>query len=452
MCFLFKQPSELPRVLCASQCPPHNVVHEMNDYPLYYDPAYFPESFQTIFDSEDSVCEWLLMGLKEHSLCGCSCVPLEHGFEEFEDNVRYVAPMFEIRFCSVQIQVPILYIESSLFSFCRLHHLLLQLKSKLSCVYVRSGENAMYAEAVVFDAPPWLFQTDEEISMSLSALSVSQLHYVTQKLCISSLRRKIDFIQAIINDFRYERCQFRETLSCRMRPWTFIISHHFQDRYGDVVFYALRDSRSCQIFKNHDCVVDGLDGFRDILWLSENLNTMSSKLGSVSKDDILHVLQNIPSHLRPSYNFRTVRGCRSVLLGHIRSRISFLASLSMRNFYEVCFSVLPFHADYCLSRGAVTEQILNVEYGDIIISQLQLPSKNVTRSFERRQLQKESIINENSHRVEEICSAWPTVVSDDIVFQCLESYRLHTIWDPVVVCCVCGLECANVVEHVLSGT
>jgi hypothetical protein len=82
----------------------------------------------------------------------------------------------------------------------------------------------------------------------------------------------------------------------------------------------------------------------------------SSKLGSVLKDVILHVLQNIPSHLRPSYNFRTVRGCRSVLLAHsIRSRISFLASLSMRNFYEVCFSVLPFHTDYCLSRGAVTE-------------------------------------------------------------------------------------------------
>jgi hypothetical protein len=106
----------------------------------------------------------------------------------------------------------------------------------------------MYAEAVVFDAPPspWLFQTDEGFSMSLSALSVSQLQYVTQKLRISSLRQKIDFIQAIIDDFRYERCQFpsRERLSCRTRPWTFIISHHFQDRYasGDVVFYALRDT------------------------------------------------------------------------------------------------------------------------------------------------------------------------------------------------------------------
>jgi hypothetical protein len=38
--FLSKQPSVLPRVLCASQCPPHNVLHETYEYPLYYDPFY----------------------------------------------------------------------------------------------------------------------------------------------------------------------------------------------------------------------------------------------------------------------------------------------------------------------------------------------------------------------------------------------------------------------------
>ena len=66
--------------------------------------------------------------------------------------------MFEIKFHRVQIQVSILYIESSMFSFCRLHHLLFHLISKLSGVYHESGESTMYAEAVVFDASPWLFQ------------------------------------------------------------------------------------------------------------------------------------------------------------------------------------------------------------------------------------------------------------------------------------------------------
>ena len=135
MCFLFnKQPSELSRALCTSECPPHNVLHDMNDYPSYYDPVYFPTNYPSIFDSEDSVCEWLLMGLKKHSFVCCSCVFLQNGFEQCEDSVRYNASMFEIKFHCVQIQVSILYIESSMFSFCRLHHLLFHLISKLSGV------------------------------------------------------------------------------------------------------------------------------------------------------------------------------------------------------------------------------------------------------------------------------------------------------------------------------
>ena len=47
----------------------------------------------------------------------------------------------------------------------------------------------MYAEAVVFDAPPWLFQIDEDFSTSLSTLSIPQLQHVTQKLRIFCLHR-----------------------------------------------------------------------------------------------------------------------------------------------------------------------------------------------------------------------------------------------------------------------
>ena len=74
--------------------------------------------------------------------------------------------------------------------------------------------------------------------MSLSALSIPQLQHVTQKLRISFLHRKDDFIRAIVNDFRYEQFQFREKLSCQTRPWTSLISHYFQDQYGDFFFFC----------------------------------------------------------------------------------------------------------------------------------------------------------------------------------------------------------------------
>ena len=53
-----------------------------------------------------------------------------------------------------------------------------------------------------------MFQSDEDFSMSVSTLSIPQLQHVTQKLRIFCLRRKVDFIRAIVNDFCYERCNY----------------------------------------------------------------------------------------------------------------------------------------------------------------------------------------------------------------------------------------------------
>ena len=70
MPFLFKQPSVLPHILSTSQCPPH-VLHDVTEYPLYYDPLYSPADHTTLFESEQSVCQWLWHGLVVHQV-GCS--------------------------------------------------------------------------------------------------------------------------------------------------------------------------------------------------------------------------------------------------------------------------------------------------------------------------------------------------------------------------------------------
>ena len=64
--FLFKQPSVLARALCASICPPHDVQHDCTHYPLFYDPLYFPQYNCAVFESEQSVCQWLSTGLDTH--------------------------------------------------------------------------------------------------------------------------------------------------------------------------------------------------------------------------------------------------------------------------------------------------------------------------------------------------------------------------------------------------
>ena len=40
---LSQQPSVLPRVFCASQCPPDNLSHEIDEFLIYYDLVYFPQ-------------------------------------------------------------------------------------------------------------------------------------------------------------------------------------------------------------------------------------------------------------------------------------------------------------------------------------------------------------------------------------------------------------------------
>ena len=48
-------------------------------------------------------------------------------------------------------------------------------------------------------------------------------------------------------------------------------------------------------------------------------------------------------------------------------------------------------------------------------------------------------------KIEQICSNWPSVVPDNIIFKCLANYRCHTVWTPPHICCVCGLQCKEVI-------
>ena len=47
-------------------------------------------------------------------------------------------------------------------------------------------------------------------------------------------------------------------------------------------------------------------------------------------------------------------------------------------------------------------------------------------------------------KIEQICLNWPSVILDNIIFECLANYHRHTVWAPPHVCCVCGLQCEEV--------
>ena len=136
MPFLFKQPSVLPHVLSTSQCPPHDVLHDVTEYPLYYDPLNFPADHTMLFESEQSVCQWLWHDLVIHRV-GCSqCFQATSPFNEMISRVCFSFNFFEVEFHQLHFRVPLSYIKSSNFSFCGLYSIVVSLHSEILIIHL----------------------------------------------------------------------------------------------------------------------------------------------------------------------------------------------------------------------------------------------------------------------------------------------------------------------------
>ncbi|KAG2137734.1 hypothetical protein BD769DRAFT_1435872, partial [Suillus cothurnatus] len=71
--FLTKYPSHVPRVLDAVACPPHNLCHLIESYPLYYDPVYYPQFHTSVFATSENFCLWLRVSLSTHCNACLTC-------------------------------------------------------------------------------------------------------------------------------------------------------------------------------------------------------------------------------------------------------------------------------------------------------------------------------------------------------------------------------------------
>lgn len=190
MPFLVKQPSVLSRVLCESQCPPHNVIHDISQYDIFYDPLYSP----TLFHSEQSVCDWLLHDVGNHSLSSCSTCSSSF---DVVINVTYSFAFFQIDFENHQFSIPVSYVESSLFSFCRLHKRLLKL--------VDGDNENVDAPFILQQLPVWLMRESSSFYLCLSSLSLPLLQDVIRLLgCrCSYLCQKVPVMEVILKDLMH---------------------------------------------------------------------------------------------------------------------------------------------------------------------------------------------------------------------------------------------------------
>lgn len=71
--FVVKQPSQRVRVVDVDDCPPLGVPHEMSQYPIYYDPIYYPDIHRNVFMSPESIAQWMESQFPHHLNCCQQC-------------------------------------------------------------------------------------------------------------------------------------------------------------------------------------------------------------------------------------------------------------------------------------------------------------------------------------------------------------------------------------------
>ena len=121
MSLISKKPSAVLHVLCATQCPPCNILHEIDDYASFYDPCYYPHFYASVFAMRESTCVWLLNGLQTHSVC-CEqhLQSFSHVVVTTDETLSSPAGFFHCFLDGVHLCVPFVYIESSLM-FINVH-------------------------------------------------------------------------------------------------------------------------------------------------------------------------------------------------------------------------------------------------------------------------------------------------------------------------------------------
>ena len=201
----------------------------------------------------------------------------------------------------VHFSMPIAYVQSSTFSFCRLHHFHDLLLSKLSCQTTSTQHDlwTLTGINVLVEEPTWLHRDRTSYVTSLSALTMSQLNDVVNSLRLTSPQRKSDLVNVVLTDFFEQRTCFWYIVINSSRPCAYSISQHFHDRYHNAVFQAFRDLRPYNLFSTNVCVsaIDPpCEGVSD-LWLYQSFDVMDSRLRRSSKEEILHSLHLIPSQI-----------------------------------------------------------------------------------------------------------------------------------------------------------
>lgn len=105
-----KSPCRRARSLDEESCPPFGVPHDVDDYPMHYDPLYYPHYYPSYFDTTLNFCNRLSDTLMIHTQSYSHCQ------FEFNGLVSYDGAVIFVSQTSVNVSCAIQYFENSSYT------------------------------------------------------------------------------------------------------------------------------------------------------------------------------------------------------------------------------------------------------------------------------------------------------------------------------------------------
>ena len=445
--FLRKSACRVSRVLDINDCPLHNIVHDVALFPKYYDPLYHPHCHPELFNTPVAVKNWIEGALNSHiSLCpacrskGNSSIKFS---VQWRDSYFVVCSYLNgrIKQCMVTLKV----LESCKYTHCwlfsRLHGKCFPLKVLAALPLESTGTFNIIAN----EEPAWLFHSDMLYHSHLSPLAASILAMAV-KSCSEGPdnqampRQKAMYVSKIIDHFSSER--HRYILACRAKPsatsrvdvCSFV--ERMERLYGQDVSALLRE---LPFIINPQVNRESIRSDKPS-WFNETVEELASRLHSFSMESILLHIKKIPAHRRPAYISRSRPKTLNSLADHVLRRVSYLFSLRMASLCEIVLALDPrLSFEQEPSRETLIIKIVGYEYGHEILERLSTPplSRNDQRKLNRR-VEKDTMIQSTKEELDVYKAAWPSQISQELIFECLNAYRQGTIWKDPPICAVCG--------------
>ena len=111
--FLVKQPSVACRVLNSDLCPPHDLLHDIESYPIFYDALYYPQYHLCVFSTPENFYSWLQLCISSHRELCSTCSPLFQTTSVVHDGLALC-----VRVDDVAMTFARSHFESAMYSHC----------------------------------------------------------------------------------------------------------------------------------------------------------------------------------------------------------------------------------------------------------------------------------------------------------------------------------------------